>query len=1372
MKPEITEAAVPGPAAIDNYRILEKIGEGGYGLVFKAEQISTGQTVAIKMLKFPKEQDTKGRKYQIIRFERETQLCAQINHPNIVQLLDKGYTAASEPYAVFEFVEGRSLKDLIGIQEGLSAPETKELMAQVLDALVAAHAKGVVHRDLKPHNIMVTRTGSKAHVKVLDFGIGAFTREFRRGDYQSLTLTQEVVGTPAYSAPEQLRGEAPSGKSDLYAWGLILLECLTGEPVIQGDSLAEVFQQQLSPAHVSLPPAIAGHSLADLLRRVLEKNPRKRIADAKTVFEEFTKVNFASIVGNIAARTLPDAEADDLTAVNNMGWAIPQSERRQITVLSVKLQVVPLEGTEIFIETLATMQQDQMNLCQDTCIRFGGYIATAFGENIVVYFGYPQVSDNDARRAGRAALEIMGEVRRRSDLLEDHHGVRLHIRITIHSGTVLAKPNQTPEGEVPNRGFDMLYTAAPGSILVSDPSRRLLDAYLEFEAAPDDVPTSLEGSEKTHLVTGERQTEALSFLRPWSANREMVGREVELEVARQAWESVRSGPGKAVVLRGQAGIGKSKLVYEVKKQVRSEGKVIREARCFPEHQNNALYPFLEMLRNHWGLAELRETTVVTPRLEGILDGVGVERKDALPILCAWLNIALPEGYEASQMAPDAQKQVLFELLTRSIRAIGRGSAFLLVLEDLHWLDPTSLEFAEYLLDQVAEESMLLLMTARPEFPADWQAERVAMVELPPLTAEAVQSLVSGVLHGKGIKEAALAYITERADGIPLYIEELTRMLVEEAYLVPGEDEAFELNAEREAKDIPTTLQDLLNARLDRQGAAKVTAQLAATIGREFDYALLVRASLRDEAMVQGDLDRLVNADLVYRQRRVQGENYVFRHALIRDAAYEGMLSAGRKENHLRVAETLKAEFPEVVEENPFEVGRHLAGGGEFAEGSEFGIKAVEKQVVNSANEEALGMEPTIRNWIQKCESEQNSLELEIYLNRAISPALMANRGYAEQQIRELSLQNEAIMETLRAGDFDIQHLEREMFLSLWNRFLVVHNEGKRQEAAELRAQVLDSLPKQSDDAFKMGVAGFIGQSFHADGLMEEAITWYDWVLEHYTVDAHAELGQNFGIDPRSAALFGKAVIDIGSGFPVRSEQLSLECIKHSNAVGHAIATCAAYHFLCMLKIYQKDYAGVREVYARFLEEFGEQAENLWVKQHIDMTFHSANLELEYPEKYIQTMHDSGQIAYLAYFEPMLGNTYLHYGKYDEAIALMQASLKRIEDERYAVFWTIPYIKLTLAKALYAKHLAESPLIDGTPRQEDIQQFLLSAEADARKYAMHWWTLEVLAFHAEIFPSDEVIRGRLSDAFASIELAERSLRYYQLTTRFNSVGGIQ
>jgi len=509
---------------LENYEILEKIGEGGYGIVYKAKQASTGQLVAIKILKFKEAPNEKAVKQQVARFDRETKLCAELNHPNIVKLLDKGYTNNQEPFAVFEYISGDTLKDQITLQNGLAADETGVLMGQVLDALVAAHSKGIIHRDLKPHNIMVTKTGTRSHIKILDFGIGAFSNDFKSSEYKDITITNEVIGTPAYSAPEQLRGDPPTVKSDLYAWGLIVLECLTGQTAIQGASVAEVFQKQLNPAEVPLPPSIFGHSLGQLLSGVLDKNQSRRTESAALVYEAFSKINFSTLVGQVKPQGETTMRTEDATEMNQLVWRSSHSEKRQITVLCAKLALAVSDEAIMDLETIDTIQKDQLYLCKDVGIRFGGHVSGIIADTVVMYFGYPQGSDNDARRAGRTALELIGQLQKRSALLFAKHGIGLEIRITMNSGTVLVKHNCTPEGLVTNTAFNLLFSTPPGQILATETTRRLLDAHLEFEELAVHDFSQTTTKKRAYLLTGERQTEALSNLSPRSQYKKKMGK--------------------------------------------------------------------------------------------------------------------------------------------------------------------------------------------------------------------------------------------------------------------------------------------------------------------------------------------------------------------------------------------------------------------------------------------------------------------------------------------------------------------------------------------------------------------------------------------------------------------------------------------------------------------------------------------------------------------------------------------------------------------------------------------------------------------------------------------------------------------------------
>lgn len=1285
-----TNSKIDHKPVLEGYYVHDQIGEGGYGYVYQGIQISTGQKVAVKMLKLREDLTDQKKKIQIARFEREIQLCASINHPHIVKLLDKGRTKKGETYAVFELVEGETLKDLIKRTGGLSAEETGELMGQVLDALTAAHAKGIIHRDLKPQNIMVTKTGSANHVKILDFGIGTFTREFRSNDFKSLTLNRDVMGTPAYSSPEQLRGEPSTLKSDIYAWGLTTLECLTGKPVMQGDSVAEVFQQQLDPSSVPLPPAIAGHSLAGILRRTLHKNPRQRAGDTGELFQAFKSINFSLLVGQI---TSPELNGNDITRANPIRWQDIRSEKRQITVICVKLSLAITDEFALDLETSDAVQKDQLNMVRDIAERFGGFVIGQLANHLSICFGYPTVSDNDARLAARTALEIIGLFRQRSALLHSQHGIHLVVQMGMNSGIVLSKPHTKPEGRVHDIAFHLLSQTRPGSILVSEISKKLLAPYLEFETGSEVyLPGSF--SINTFTIIGERQSEALSFLRPSSANRNMIGRESEKAEVMRYWSKVQNGMGQSLILHGQAGIGKSKMVHELKKQLRSDHFKVRECRCLPEHQNNALYPFLDMLRKHWRVAELSDPKQIITVLESHLTPIEVNLKDALPILCSWLSLPLTSDYEVSQASPLHQRQILFDLLKKSIMQIGSGEPFMLILEDLHWLDPTGQEFVEFLLSDFASYPCFLLMTTRTPLKPEWKQVGLFNLPLEALTEQSAGKLVESVLGDKKIDQKNLKYIEERTDGIPLYIEELTQMLIEEEYMVEVGG-VYQLNEDLDMKLIPNTLQDLLNARLNRLGLVKETAQVAATIGREFNYKLLVGSSLKGEASVQSDLESLMDADIVVRQRHTVDDTYIFRHALIRDAAYEGMVSTIRKENHSRIAETLKIGFPEIVKDTPFEVARHLAGAEDFEEGSDYGLKSIKKLIGNNANKEAIKTGGTIAGWISRVGGD-TEITLNIELNSLLRAVHFMEGGSRSSKMEELAESDTAMIAKLaQSGNPEVNHdLRLKSLETKFVKFSILHTESKNEESQKFGEALYVEAHELKAREVKLCTSAFLGQSYFTTGQNEKAKQHLEYVISNFDLEVDKDINTKLGICPYTFSTYVLAMISLFQG----KISDSLKYVKDMHAYSKWVNNNGRDYFMYTLSVPVLGYMEDREMCKQYVDEaqelYGETLNSIEVVKYFFMVRDWLYGEFERSESIIPTM--LSQSHALAAYEIFLVKTYLEQKDYSKARTLIEESLRRQVEHKEKAF--IPLYLEYKAMVLFKTEGSFTPEVQDLLRQ--------------------------------------------------------------------------
>ncbi|MEM9493715.1 MAG: adenylate/guanylate cyclase domain-containing protein, partial [Myxococcota bacterium] len=383
-------------------------------------------------------------------------------------------------------------------------------------------ASGIVHRDLKPENIMVSSTGAGHHAKVLDFGVGAFLSDASSLTHTRLTITGETLGTPAYSAPEQLRGEPAGPESDIYAWGLVLLEALTGERVMTGATLAAILHRQLSPIEVPLPPGLADHPLGRLVRRALRKRRRERASDARALALELSRLPLTTLVGDLrgasAKISAPGSRSADpgphgppavsMTApVRGEGLPVP-GEKRQLTVLCCSLSVAATAAEDPDWEALDALQQDQLNLCSDTVTRFGGQVADALGDRLMVYFGHPHATDTDARRAARTALELAEQVGRRKPRLEAQHGVSLDLRVGLHTGLVMLGPDGFPSGLTPNIALRLESLAEPGTILVSESARQALERHLDMEPARAYPIISRARPMPTHRLLGERSSAA------------------------------------------------------------------------------------------------------------------------------------------------------------------------------------------------------------------------------------------------------------------------------------------------------------------------------------------------------------------------------------------------------------------------------------------------------------------------------------------------------------------------------------------------------------------------------------------------------------------------------------------------------------------------------------------------------------------------------------------------------------------------------------------------------------------------------------------------------------------------------------------------
>ena len=504
--------------------------------------------------------------------------------------------------------------------------------------------------------------------------------------------------------------------------------------------------------------------------------------------------------------------------------------------------------------------------------RFDGYIAQYLGDGLLVYFGYPQAHEDDAQRAVRAGLEILDAIAPLKAQLAADKGLRLAVRLGIHTGLVVVgamgtrgRQESLAVGDTPNITARLQGLAAPDTVVISDATWRLVQGYFACDDLGSQPLKGVETPVQVYRVLGTSEAQSrLDIVSPRGLT-PMVGREAEVALLHERWAQARDGLGQVVVLSGEAGIGKSRLVMALKEYVAGEPHTRWECRCSPYFQDSALYPLIDRSQRalQFGRDESPETKL--QKLEVALARYGLAQPDTVALWAALLSIPLADSYPPLNLTPQRQKQQTLEAIVALLLALAAEQPVLFIIEDVHWIDPSTLEFLTLLIDQVPTARLLTLLTCRPEFSAPWGFRaHLTPLTLTRLPRPQVAQMSVRVAGDKALPPEVVEQIVAKTDGVPLFVEELTKTVLESGLLREGE-ERYELTGPLPSLAIPTTLHDSLMARLDRLATVKDVAQLGATIGRTFAYELLQVVSPLDDATLQHSLRQLVEAELVYQR---------------------------------------------------------------------------------------------------------------------------------------------------------------------------------------------------------------------------------------------------------------------------------------------------------------------------------------------------------------------------------------------------------------------------------------------------------------------------------------------------------------------------
>ncbi len=649
--------------------------------------------------------------------------------------------------------------------------------------------------------------------------------------------------------------------------------------------------------------------------------------------------------------------------------------------------------------------------------RFGGHVAQYLGDGVMAFFGYPEAHDNDGERAARAGLAILDAI---SKLNEHPTHPKLSARIGINSGAVVVGAGAGKDtdvfGDTPNIAARVQATAAPGTVLVTAATHRLISGLFVVE---DRGTRALKGIERPVQLYRVVQPSGLRGRLEAAAAAHgltpFVGRDDELRLLTSRWERALDGEGQVALIVGEAGIGKSRLLRRFHEQIAGTPHTWVEAAAAPFYQNTPFYPVSEVLRRlTWQQSfdrlgdYLRELQIKDKKdgRESALRGdppadeqlaqlhsglmlAGLKPAEAIPLIVPLLNLPIPPNYLPSPLSPEQQRRRLLATLVEWLMGAARAQPTVVAIEDLHWADPSTLELLQLLVEQGAMDRLLLLYTARPEFRVPWPSRtHHTQITLSRLSSHNVRTMVAEVAAQKALSEETIATVVERTGGIPLFVEELTRAVLESG------------DAKLGGREIPATLHDSLMARLDRLGPAKEVLQIGSVIGSEFSYELLHAIHPFAQEDLQEALRKLADAELIYARGIAPEASYTFKHALIRDAAYEALLRSRRKELHRLVARTMDEKFPALKETQPEVLALHWTEAGEREPAIEEWLRAGESARARNAFSEALeSYEQAVTVLNQLPESPERDLR-ELDLRQSVAEMLYITKGYSAPETTE------------------------------------------------------------------------------------------------------------------------------------------------------------------------------------------------------------------------------------------------------------------------------------------------------------------------------------------------------------------------------------